>query len=114
MPSFRRLPVPGTVIVTPDGGTLIATAHAAWVPGRLHRAQYPTLTSTYTLACSYTGQVTALPRQHFRDLAPDEAITVHVYYQTGNLALSGNTITLDRRADRPPTPATTGSASSPA
>ncbi|MBK6779743.1 MAG: RHS repeat protein [Gemmatimonadetes bacterium] len=100
VPSFRRAlvpapAVPGTVIVTPDGGTLIATAHAAWFRADFTVLNTRTLTSTYTLACSYTGQVTGCFLDSTSEtLAPDEAITVHVYYQTGNLALSGNTITL--------------------
>ncbi len=83
--SLVRPPVPGSVEVTPDGTAYTTTAHAAgW-----HRTYFVkntrTVTSTYTLTCSSTGQVTCgtiSPDQV--TLAPDEQTDVDVAFSTGN------------------------------
>lgn len=99
LPTVRRpvrlASVPGGVEVTPDGGTILPSAHAEWFVADFTVRNTRPVPSTYNLSCAGTGQVL----ECFMDdstmtLDPDEDVTVHVLYRTGNQSIAGNQLTL--------------------
>ncbi len=95
VPTLPALREPGTVIVTPDGDLFNATAHATGYRATFQIQNTRTVTSTYTLSCGFTGQVTACEvNEPSVTLEPDETQDMEVAFSTGNLSVTGNTLTL--------------------